>query len=175
MLIKDLSDDFVSDPSASFPPGRLVTGRVKAVNVADHTVELSLRSSDVNGDGLAAQMASIVAGKVVSGIVHKVTEFGVFVCIDGSSVVGLSRVGDAVDVGVDVRKMYSVGDAVRARVLKTSGSKVSLGLRPRHFSGQGGEEGTDDEEEDEVGGRCGMGGYLLMLVCRNVWLLPLAM
>jgi predicted RNA-binding protein with RPS1 domain len=48
-LLKDLSDGFVKDVSKAFPPGKLVAGRVLAVDPERRMVDLSLKGSAVTG------------------------------------------------------------------------------------------------------------------------------
>jgi rRNA biogenesis protein RRP5 len=149
VLIKDLADDFVNNPAEVFPPGRLVRGRVTTITedpVHGTTVQVSLRSSDVDGDKKLSELANLSTGQIVSGTVHKVADFGVFVSIDGSSVIGLSRTVDAANKDESLFEQFSKGDAVRARVLKISGQKVSLGLKERYFR----EDYDAVEEKEEI-------------------------
>ena len=149
MLVKDLSDGFVESPEQKYPMGMLVHARVKEVNVnkdsSDHPqYQLSLRSSDVDGDRKAAILATLSVGQVVSGTVQKVTEYGVFVALDHLEVVGLCKTIDAVNRNQQLHEVYSQGDTVRAMVLKISGSKLSLGLKETYFQDQE----TDSELEN---------------------------
>lgn len=48
-LLKDLSDGFVKELSRSFPSGKLVAGRVLAVDSVAKTIDLSLKGSAVTG------------------------------------------------------------------------------------------------------------------------------
>lgn len=144
VLMRDLSDTFVVDPSAKYPIGSLVTCCVLSVNADDHRCQLSMKQSVLVGDKkLRESIARLSVGSTVVGTVEKVTEFGVFVLIEGTSIVGLSRRNDALSatasaaVGRDLRKAYSPGDIVKAKVLEvnTNTKKVSLGLKPSYFTG----------------------------------------
>ena len=47
MLLKNLSDQFVHEPAAKFPPGKRVLGRVLSVDQESGRIDLSLRKSAV--------------------------------------------------------------------------------------------------------------------------------
>jgi len=49
VLLQNLSDKFLKDPSVEFPPGRLVAGKVLALKADERLVDLSLRPSVVVG------------------------------------------------------------------------------------------------------------------------------
>lgn len=137
ILIKDLSDDFVQDPAAMFPPGTLITGRVKTVDPLKGLVQLDLKKSTVEGTAeLQRAFAKLKSGSTVKGTVEQVKDIGVFVRIDGTPIVGLARAVAALqDASKTLQEEYSIGDVVRARVLKvsTATQRVALGLREKYF------------------------------------------
>lgn len=104
-----------------------------------------------------AELESLVVGSVVSGTVHRVNEFGVFVAIKNTSLVGLSRRPMAAPLAVnDLREVYSVGDIVRAKVLSVAvgTGKIGLGLKSSCFDDNDGEDvevisTSSDEAEDD--------------------------
>ena len=103
--ISQLSDRFVPDPTTSFPPGRLVTGKVTAATGdvdGKLRVDLSLKRSviegiapaDLKARSAAARKAAAAAaclgfselepGDVFDATVTKVAAFGFFVALDGT-------------------------------------------------------------------------------------------
>jgi rRNA biogenesis protein RRP5 len=160
VLMRDLADGFLEDPSSSFPTGKLVTCRVISSNPKEDKVQLSLKPSAVEGDAkILKELSQLRVKQVVTGSVHKVTEFGVFVAIDGTSLIGLSRMADALlqssgknkQKTQDLREVYAQGDVVRAKILSiTPGSnKISLGLKPSYFRHNDSDSDDDSDEEDE--------------------------
>lgn len=151
VLIKDMADEFLQSPAAAFPVGKLVQTRVLSISQTDSMAKLSLRPSVVVGDEAAArEIAQLGVGQLVTGKVQKIAPIGVFVSIDDTSLVGLSRKICAVaNEADDLAAFYSVGDVVRARVLSLSASskKVALGLKASYFRHQ---DDSDEEEAENV-------------------------
>ena len=150
VYLKDLSDDFITNPSEAFPVGRLVQARVVTCNPDQFSAKLSLKNSDVAGyEIMKEQLASLAVGDVVVGIVEKIMHFGVFIKIKNTSIVGLSRKHVAVsDEAMDLNQVYQEGDVVRAKVLSISLSKVSLGLRESCFTNDNNNNTKELSEED---------------------------
>jgi predicted RNA-binding protein with RPS1 domain len=150
----------VLSPLVAFPPGKLVDALV--LNVSEGTsssstqVNLSMRHSVVLGKDSEMELKNLTIGQVVRGTVHRITDFGVFVAIDDTSLVGLSRKAMAVpSETTDLKEVYSVGGHVRAKILGIAGSKISLGLKSSYFKetttgdDESGDENDDEEEEDD--------------------------
>jgi hypothetical protein len=85
-----------------------------------------------------------------------VNEIGVFVRINGTSLVGLARKATALqDSSKALQEEYQVGDVVRAKVLRVSAStlKIALGLRESYFRNESLEEeeesGSDEEQVED--------------------------
>ena len=159
VLMRDLSDDFVQKPEEAFPMGKLCDARLLSVSQIDSEAKLSLKDSVVVGDMKAREeIKKIAVGDTVTGTVQRVTQDGVFIVIDGTSLTGLSRRAVAIsDYRKALSEEYEVGDVVRCKVLNVSKSslKVSLGLRPQYFKEDGGadeESGSEQEESDEEDG-----------------------
>jgi predicted RNA-binding protein with RPS1 domain len=136
-LIKDLADGFIEDPRALFKQGQLVEARVRSV--AEGQVQLSLRPSEVQGKArIAEELANLQEGDVCQGTVQRLADFGVFVQISGTSIVGLARKEQAVGEGRALSEAFSVGDLVRAKVLRVSreSGKVALALHESFFRSQ---------------------------------------
>jgi predicted RNA-binding protein with RPS1 domain len=144
VLIKDLSDEFVSSPASTFPIGKLVDALVLSIPTPNQ-INLSMRTSVVHGKDNEEEVQKLRIGAVVKGTVHRVTDFGVFVSIDETSLIGLSRKPMAVPSdSTDLKDVYSVGGRVRAKILAIAGSKISLGLKTSCFK-----DTNEDDDEDE--------------------------
>jgi len=138
VLLKDLSDKYVEHPELKFETGMLVTGKVVSVDHLLGAVQLSLKSSVVVGNLKAKEeIENLHQGDVVEGIVERVNDTGVFIKINGTSLVGLSRKAMALDNPNDIlQQIFSVGDTVKAKVLRVSSMtmKIALGLKNIYFS-----------------------------------------
>lgn len=136
-VLKNLSDGFLADPAASFPPGRLVVGKVTAVrNEGDGSItrggaalDLNLRESAVIDAKKAVDIQDIEIGQKYNGTVSRIEDYGVFVQLEGSSIFGLVHKSECSDRFVsDVSRMYSPGDLVKVFVLKKDEAKKQIGL-----------------------------------------------
>lgn len=155
--VKNLSDDFIQNPAQMFRTGKLIRN-AKVMEVIDGSpahVHLSLKSVDTGmvPEGEAVELAKLEKGIVVTGKIQSIAACGVFVAIDNTSLVGLSRPPSAVSGGanadlVKLKATFETGEPVRALVLGVSGRKISLGLKPSLF---GESVHTDSEEEEDSG------------------------
>ena len=101
ILVKNLSDDFIDNPSRAFRRGKLiknavvleVSGATDEGDLSNVHVHLSLKSSDTGQvpEAEAADLEKLHKGMVSTGKVQSIAACGVFVAIDGTSLVGLSR------------------------------------------------------------------------------------
>jgi predicted RNA-binding protein with RPS1 domain len=111
-------------------------------------VSLSMRHSVVLGKDSELELKNLTIGEVVRGTVHRITDFGVFIAIDDTSLIGLSRKAMAVpNEKTDLKEVYSVGGRVRAKILGVVGPKISLGLKSSYFKET--TNGNDDESDEE--------------------------
>ncbi|KAF0686374.1 Aste57867_21818 [Aphanomyces stellatus] len=145
VLLRDLSDDFIKDPAAVFPPGTLVAGRVtKAEN---GKLELSLKASVVTEGAGQLTVESLTVGQTVKGTIKSIQAYGVFISLEKSSLSGLCHISEVADAKVkSLEGVFSVGDYVKAKILKVENRRISLGLKPSYFEN---DESSDEEEEDE--------------------------
>ncbi|KAH7476596.1 rRNA biogenesis protein RRP5 [Phytophthora ramorum] len=153
VMLRDLSDDFVKDPQALFPTGKLVAGRV--TKKSDRGLELSLRASVVSEDVSVFKWNDLKEGLTVKGTITKVQTYGVFVRIEKSTISGLCHISEVADEKVTqpLDQVFSEGDYVKAKVLKVENRRVSFGLKPSYFENDESsseEESDDDEEEEEA-------------------------
>ncbi len=135
--LRQLQDEFVEDPLASYPPGTFVQGRVVSINNGKVDVSLRTRKTNTNVD-------SYHEGQIIQGIVKRIEKFGVFISIADSALTGMAHVSELCDGFVqDIDKLFKIGQEVQARVIKVDkeNGKLSLGLKPSYFE-------LGDEDED---------------------------
>lgn len=151
--ISDLSDSFLKDWKSNFRIDQLVKGRITAVDVNAGQVTMSLKASVVDNEYVAPKtLADFSEGQIVTGKVRAVEDFGAFIVIDDSSnVSGLCHRSQMAEKPVkDARKLYSTGDAVKARIMKIDleKKKISFGLKPSFFEGEDSDVDMDDSDDD---------------------------
>ncbi|MCJ1247758.1 rRNA biogenesis protein rrp5 [Trapelia coarctata] len=159
--ITDLSDSYIKDWKAGFEIDQLVQGKITAVDPTLHHIQLSLKRSVLDKDYVAPlTYADMHMGRVVTGKIRKVEDFGVFIVVDNSSnVSGLCHRSEMAEERVhNVKKLYDEGDAVKAIVLKVELEKrrISFGLKASYFSKEADENDSDEDDSD------GMDGVQLM-------------
>lgn len=149
VLMKDLADNFVENISEQFPIGKLVEARLLSYNKDDNFAKLSLKSSAIGGNKVSQeQIKKLKEGSIITGTVQRVTDTGVFISIDKTVIVGLSRKATAIgDMNQNLKDVYQAGDIVKAKVLSVSvnSGKVALGLKESYFR----KDITDEEETEE--------------------------
>ena len=157
--VSHLADGFVKEIAVSFPPGKLVAGRVLSHDADTGLTELTLKPSRVVGAARDALFASLERGQAFPAKVTRVETYGVFAELQvpkeegsgmrGSGLTGLCHVKEVADEYVaDLTKAYTIGDDVRVIVLEvdTEKKRVSLGMKPSYFEN----EDSDDEAMDGV-------------------------
>ncbi|OIW33783.1 nucleic acid-binding protein [Coniochaeta ligniaria NRRL 30616] len=146
--IKNAFDQYVKDWKEHFQVDQVVKGRI--ISTADGRINLSLKPSDVEKDFVPLiKMEDLKEGQTITGHVKKVEEYGAFIEVDGAAnVSGLCHRSEMAEKHVnDARKLYKVGDRVKARVLKVDAKnkKINFGLKPSYF------EDDSDSDEDMSG------------------------
>lgn len=139
--VSDLSDLFLKEWKSDFEIGQLVKGKVIALDSSQNHVQMSLKQSHVDKDYKAPlSFADMEVGKVVTGKVRKVEDFGVFVVVDGSmNVSGLCHRSEMADARApNPKNLFTEGDAVQAKILKIDQTKkqISFGLKASYFGAQ---------------------------------------
>lgn len=155
--ITDLSDSFIKDWKADFEVDQLVRGKVIAVDPTLHHIQLSLKHSVLEKEYVApVTFADMTVGRIVTGRIRKVEDFGVFIVVDNSTnVSGLCHRSEMAEERVhDVKKLYDEGDAVKAIVLKIESEKrrISFGLKASYFSNEEEENDSDEGDSDDMEG-----------------------
>lgn len=149
--VSELSDQYIKDWKASFEVDQLVKGRIISVDPDGRLCQMSLKASSLD-DNFKPPLTinDLEPGMVVEGKVRKVENFGAFIDIDNTKprLSGLCHRSEVAAKRVeDVRKLYSEGDVVKAKVLNVNLHKreISLGLKASYFS----EDVEDEEMEDD--------------------------
>ncbi|KAK4633547.1 rRNA biogenesis protein rrp5 [Fulvia fulva] len=154
--ISDLNDRFVKNWKSLHEIDQLVKGRILSIDNATKQVQMSLKQSHVDGNYTPPlSIDDLKAGDTVTGRVRKVEDFGAFVDIDNTQprLSGLCHRSEVAARRVeDVRKLYSTGDVVKAKVLSVDveNRKISLGLKASYFDDEDEEEDEEESEDDNV-------------------------
>jgi rRNA biogenesis protein RRP5 len=129
--LKNLSNKFVANPSESYPTGKLVTARVKAID--DGKIEVTLKKSAVNAPKDPIKYDELQVGMLVRGVVKAVdTKNGVFIILKNSKLQALCHVSQISDAFVkDPAEHYEAGDRVKAVVtrLDADTKRISVALK----------------------------------------------
>jgi ribosomal protein S1 len=155
--MRDLSDDFIQKPEDAFPTGKLCQARLLSVSQIDSEAKLSLKDSAVIGDQKAREeIKKIAVGDVVTGVVQRVTQDGVYITLKGTSLTGMSRRAAAItDAQKSLSEEFEMGDVVRCKVLSVAKNslKIGLGLRAQYFKkGAVQAEAASDDDSEETSG-----------------------
>ncbi|KAF2486083.1 hypothetical protein BDY17DRAFT_290821 [Neohortaea acidophila] len=151
--ISDVSDKYVKDWKSLMEIDQLVKGRVISVDTDGKSALLSLKESHVDRNYTPPlKINDLAIGMIVTGKVRKVEDFGAFVDIDNTQprLSGLCHRSEVAAKRIeDVRKLYSAGDVVKAKILDVDvdARKISLGLKASYFA-----DDVDEDEDDDEGG-----------------------
>jgi len=155
IILKELSDEFIPNPSAVFPPGRLVVGKVKNIKESNNNakkkkihlstmVDMDMRESVLLASGNRLTIDDIHKNSKYTGVITRVESYGVFVRIDNSDVSGLAHVSECSDTYIkDIHDLYNPGDLVKIIVVDMDKEQRRLGfsLKASNF--------VDDDSDDE--------------------------
>ncbi|OMO51868.1 hypothetical protein CCACVL1_29542 [Corchorus capsularis] len=161
ILLSNLSDGYIDDPIKEFPIGKLVVGRVLAVEPLSKRVEVTLKQSNSKGASKSEvnDFSSLHVGDIVSGRIRRVESYGVFIALDHTNMVGLCHVSELSDDRVEnIQTKYGVGEKVTAKILKLDEERhrISLGMKSSYLTEDidnqlpSEEESEDDTEENGV-------------------------
>lgn len=154
--IGNLSDSYLKEWKDLFQRDQLVKGRVIMVDEASGHVQMSLKESALSDDyKVQLTFNDLHVGDIVTGKVAKVESFGVFILVDNSERIrGLCHRSEIAEQRVeDASKLFSEGDAVKARVLKLdlANRRVNFGMKASYFADEVEEEAEGATDSDEEG------------------------
>ena len=155
--ISDLSDSFLKDWKSHFQVDQLVKGKVISVDENLSHIQMSLKASIIDQNYVPLlTFSDMKIGKIITGKVRKVEDFGVFIVVDGSSnVSGLCHQSEMAEKRVhDVKKLYEEGDSVKAIVLKIDAEKkrISFGLKASYLKEESVSESDSYDEPNAMEG-----------------------
>ena len=153
VMIKELFDEYVKDFRTKFQVGQCVRGTILQIE-PNGQIELSLKKSRLEGvKPSAGAWSKIHEGEKVKAHVRGITEYGIFLQVDGTDVSGLCHKSELSDnKSANAIRAFAVGDRVKAVVLKMDADKrrVAFGLKPSYFDdGDLDDVDEDDDEDDE--------------------------
>ena len=154
--VTNLSDSYLKEWKDQFQRDQLVEGKIISVDEETGHVQMSLKASMLSVDYVAPlTLTDLRIGDTVTGKVAQVKDFGVFIVVDNSSNVrGLCHRSEIAERTVeDASKLFTEGDAVKARVLNINVAerKINFGLKASYFA-ETGEDSEDDHEPKDVEG-----------------------
>ena len=161
VILKELSDDFIPDPSAMFPPGRLVVGKIKVIKDAPARkkgatafVDFDMRESVLLASGDRVTIDDIKEFSKYTGVITRVESYGCFCRIDNSDISGLAHVSECSDSFVkNIHDLYNPGDLVKLVIIKIDKEQGRLGfsLKASNFvdNDDSSSDGSDDESDDD--------------------------
>lgn len=161
--VADLSDSFIKDWKKHFRLHQMVVGKISK-NEGDGKITMTFKESEVNGElKTFKKFDDLKVGEIYEGSIKSVTDFGVFVKLDGTfNVSGLCHHSEIADNSFDdLKKLFGEGDRVKVKILKIDSEKkqLSLGMKASYFTEdiemEDGEvessisHGSDEEAESE--------------------------
>lgn len=157
VILKELSDDFIPNPSAMFPPGRLVVGKVKGVKDAPTTkkgatsfVDFDMRESVLLATGDRVTMDDIKEFSKYTGVITRVESYGCFCRIDNSDISGLAHVSECSDSFVkNIHDLYNPGDLVKLVVIKIDKEQGRLGFSLKASNFVDDDDSSSDDSDGE--------------------------
>lgn len=164
VILKELSDDFIPNPSAIFPPGRLIVGKIKHMKESQDTkkctmVDVDMRESVLLASGDRLTIDDIEENSKYTGVITRVESYGVFVRIDNSDVSGLAHVSECSDTYIkNIHDLYNPGDFVKLIVISMDKEqrRLAFSLKASNFVDDDSDDtsstSSDEMEEDSDSG-----------------------
>ena len=151
--IADLSDSYLKDWKKYFKPHQLVTGKISHCG-GEGQIKMTLKESQIHGELKTLKgFDDLNVGDIYEGSVRNVTDFGVFVKLDGTfNISGLCHQSQISDNDIsDLQQLFGEGDRVKVKVLKINPEKkqLSLGMKASYFTEDVPMEDAEEEEEAE--------------------------
>ena len=161
IILKELSDEFIPNPSAVFPPGRLIVGKVKSVKEpsskkggrpAVTMVDLDMRESVLLSSADRISLDDVKVNSKYPGVITRVESYGVFVRIDNSDVSGLAHVSECSDSYIkNIFDLYNPGDFVKLVVIQMDKkqSRLAFSLKASNFDDSDDDSSSSSSSDDE--------------------------
>ena len=164
VILKELSDDFIPNPAAVFPPGRLVVGKVKSVKESSNTdtkkgkhnqpvvtmVDIDMRESVLLTSADRLSIDDIKINSKYTGVITRVESYGVFVRIDNSDVSGLAHVSECADSYIkNIFDLYNPGDFVKLVVIQMDKDRLAFSLKASNFDDSDDDSSSSSSSSDD--------------------------
>ncbi|RLV95774.1 rRNA biogenesis protein RRP5 [Spathaspora sp. JA1] len=151
--VSDLSDSYLKDWKKFFKPNQLVVGKISACK-EEGRVLMTLKESEVSGElNYLKKFEDLEVGDIFEGSIKRVTDFGVFVKLDGTvNVSGLCHQSEIAETKVEnIAGLFGEGDRVKVKILKINQEKkqLSLGMKASYFTDANEEEAQEEDIEME--------------------------
>ncbi|KAK6465056.1 hypothetical protein DFJ63DRAFT_282319 [Scheffersomyces coipomensis] len=148
--VSDLSDSYLKDWKKFFKPHQHVIGKISACK-EEGRILITLKETEVNGDlNYLKRFEDLEGGQIYEGSVKRVTDFGVFVKLDGTlNITGLCHRSEIADTVVEnASSLFGEGDRVKVKILSVDQEKkqLSLGMKASYFT----EKSADDQDDVEM-------------------------
>lgn len=127
--VSKAADAFVGNISAKFSVGDKVKARVLTVDSESDKLSITCKTTDEDLDLIP--LAKFEVGAEVEGKVNTLTDFGAFVDIGAATEALLPLTEAAEERLSNISEKYSVGDTVKARVIKVDLDKKQLAISVR--------------------------------------------
>ncbi|TFK77280.1 hypothetical protein BDN72DRAFT_784291 [Pluteus cervinus] len=152
--IRELFDEFVKDWKPKFQVNQVVKGRILSVNLDTKKVEMSFRSHS-QSTTTSIKAADIHTGQIISGVVKRVEEYGIFIQVENSKLSGLCHKTELADnLEADVTAAlngFKEGDKLKAYVLAIEDRRISLSIKPSLLEGALEDSGDLDDDAEPLG------------------------
>ena len=164
VILKELSDEFIPNPAAVFPPGRLVVGKVKSVKESSNTatkkgrrnqpvvtmVDIDMRESVLLTSADRLSIDDIKINSKYTGVITRVESYGVFVRIDNSDVSGLAHVSECADSYIkNIFDLYNPGDFVKLVVIQMDKDRLAFSLKASNFDDSDDDSSSSSSSSDD--------------------------
>ncbi|GMF02958.1 unnamed protein product [Ambrosiozyma monospora] len=129
--VSDLSDSYLKDWKQFYRVHQPVVGKILNAERKGRVL-MTLKDSEVSGDAnILKRFEDIAVGEIYEGSVRRITDFGVFVKLDGcNNIVGLchhSEISDNKNTS-DIQSIFAEGDRVKVKILALDEAKKQLSL-----------------------------------------------
>ncbi|GMG39627.1 unnamed protein product [Ambrosiozyma monospora] len=149
--VSDLSDSYLKEWKQFYRVHQPVIGKILKAEEKGKVL-MTLKDSEVSGEAnILKRFDEIVVGEIYEGSVRRITDFGVFVKLDGcNNIVGLCHHSEISDnkTTSDIQSIFGEGDRVKVKILALDEAKkqLSLGMKASYFSSEA--KSADKEDED---------------------------
>lgn len=152
--VGDISDSFIKEWKKYYKPHQSVIGKVINAD-AEGNVTLTLKESEINGElNILKRFEDLEVGDIFEGSVRRVTDFGVFIKLDGTmNISGLCHHTQISDNKIsDLKALFGEGDRVKVKLLNVDAEKkqLSLGMKASYFNEDVEMEDAESESEENI-------------------------